>query len=860
MRFNFDIPEPSSEETLTPLSRSPSSTTPANDEVEWLPLQNHPIFSGATSSNNVPRRRNLMAWDGASRLYYWDINTQSLHRISLRFGEPDPTSVLAASPSKVLRADVELNFIVDRISINRHGSALLLEGSNGLRVMYLYGRSSSKDSAIICRTISVGSDLYLNTNNAIRTLKVSWHPYSDTHLGILSSDSVFRLYDLSLAIEQPEQEYYLQPVARGRSRNASSICPIDFSFGGDHLWDRFSVFVLFSDGAVYILCPVVPFGSVYKWESVLEIYCDAQTFGLESGSSKAFSNATLAISWLEATFPELARQAAEGGNQPALKSHPYALFHASVSLQGPLHNVCHGNEEDSEFKVTECEGRAVSFLYKAVSKDSILVTVWSGGKLQIDALADEIQPVWMVGNHPRISVDSQNRIVGFAMICETHFNEPSVVPSEQSSDKNIWLGHLPPLLRLGIVDLALPRKTETSSIISLFIDPLIPERIYCVHDGGVDSAVLHFLPFTNQKNGLDDDMRAPTVQSVLNTCQVESSVSSLYGFVALADSFGSCWIVGLTSGFECIVLGMESWNLLLPVRADKEKKFENLEENTVTGDATVISKELLTGPKVVIVPPTSPNPVATDSIEGRSTLHQYFKLFHENYVEYAHKVYFELKHHGPQLKKIIDEQHARLREAQQKLAKVEEKQEKLENRIDHAIETHGFLEERLLNLRNLPGIHKKPLSKAEREFKMELDRFRGLELDALHTTIEAINGRITRYSSSPQSKRPNQRRQIAERRKGNSEDDEISQLKSSIAKLSLVNSENTKKVKLVDSALRNRDGTNLGFIPGSDLMEGEGLRIQSGSHASGGTLTHIGDWSNSILAITRQETKDSTLG
>ncbi|KAL8239716.1 hypothetical protein R6Q59_016283 [Mikania micrantha] len=42
-------------------------------------------------------------------------------------------------------------------------------------------------------------------------------------------------------------------------------------------------------------------------------------------------------------------------------------------------------------------------------------------------------------------------------------------------------------------------------------------------------------------------------------------------------------------------------------------------------------------------------------------------------------------------------------------------------------------------------------------------------------------------------------------------------------------------------------------------MGGEGLRIQSGSRASRGTLTHTGDWSNPILAITRQKTEDSTL-
>lgn len=52
---------------------------------------------------------------------------------------------------------------------------------------------------------------------------------------------VFRVFDLSSALGQPEQEYYLQPVELGSSHNATAICPVDFSFGGDHMWDRFSV-------------------------------------------------------------------------------------------------------------------------------------------------------------------------------------------------------------------------------------------------------------------------------------------------------------------------------------------------------------------------------------------------------------------------------------------------------------------------------------------------------------------------------------------------------------------------------------------------------------------------------------------
>lgn len=41
----------------------------------------------------------------------------------------------------------------------------------------------------------------------------------------------------------------------------------------------------------------------------------------------------MAISWLEATFPELAQQEAEGGNPATVKARPYALFDASLSLQ-----------------------------------------------------------------------------------------------------------------------------------------------------------------------------------------------------------------------------------------------------------------------------------------------------------------------------------------------------------------------------------------------------------------------------------------------------------------------------------------------------------------------------------------------
>ncbi|XP_010262847.1 PREDICTED: nuclear pore complex protein NUP88 isoform X2 [Nelumbo nucifera] len=670
--------------------------------------------------------------------------------------------------------------------------------------MHLYGRTSTKDNTIICRTISIGSKIYFDNNNFIRASQVSWHPYSDTHLGVLSSDSVFRLFDLSSGLEQPEQEYYLQPVQPGKCCSAASTCPVAFSFGGEHLWDRFSVFILFSDGSIYILCPVVPFGSIYRWEAIGEIYNDAQAFGLKSSNSRAVSNSSLAIAWLETTFPELSHQEMEGCNFPALKAHPYAPFDASLTLQGPLRKVCHGEEEeDSGVRGAVCEGHAVGFLYNSISKDSVLVTAWSSGQLQIDALADEIQPVWNLDNRPRISVDSHDHIIGLAMICESNPEEFSIVKFDQPLDHTVWLGHPPPLLRLAVVDLALPRKVDYGSLLSLFADPLIPERIYCVHGGGIDSIVLHFLPFTSQINGKDESMGVPSVHPVLNTCLEESSSPSpLWGFVALADSFGYSWIVAVTLSQECIVLEMKSWNVLLPLHVDVGKKQIGSEEIPEVDTPDIISKELLSIPKVDFVPQASPNlrSMTADSIEGRSTLHRYFKLFHENYVEYAHKVFFELKHHSAQLKRIIDDQHSRLHEAQQRLMNVEEKQPKLDDRVNHAVQVHRFLEERLLRLRNLPGPHKKSLSRAERQFKTELENLQDLELEALRSSIKALNTRLKRYAQSPQGSAS-----IMPTRKAHVPDSQVSHLRSLVEKLSLVNTDNSKKVKLVESALRSQE-------------------------------------------------------
>jgi len=124
----------------------------------------------------------------------------------------------------------------------------------------------------------------------------------------------------------------LQPILPGKCQNASAICPVAFSFGSDHLWDRFSVFILFSDGSIFVLCPVVPFGSDYSKKYIQEIYEDVNAFGLESSNPNVVTNSHLAIAWLEATFPDLLHQSTDT-NLLMSKAHPYAPVDDSLTLQ-----------------------------------------------------------------------------------------------------------------------------------------------------------------------------------------------------------------------------------------------------------------------------------------------------------------------------------------------------------------------------------------------------------------------------------------------------------------------------------------------------------------------------------------------
>ncbi|CAN6472586.1 unnamed protein product [Victoria cruziana] len=743
-------------------------------EDDWVPLQSHAVFarrrrSTFTSINSHSRRLpfNYMAWDSNSQhLYVWDPTKRHLFCLSLRF---TGHSIEAASNSKILYSSIDLGSMVHRILLNRVGDLLLLSGPQMLFVMHLHERSSVEDGSLVCRTISVGgSQTFVDGNSFIQILQASWHPCSDTHLGVLSSDSLFRLFDLSTEVERPEQEFYLQPMQCNRS--ALTICLAAFSFGGEHLWDRFAVFFLFSDGSIYVLCPVVPFGSIYSLSSIQDIYKDAHLFGMNSSNSRAVNNATLAVNWLESTFPQLADKSLEGG---VVKAHPYVPIGTSLSLQGPLCRLCSDGENEQNDAQQAGSGQALTFICNTILKDTIIAIAWSSGLLEIDALADELQPVWNYGSSPRLRVDDFGRLIGVAMICEPDLQESDngeINKLMQAVDA-AWMGYTPPLFRLALLDLSLMSDILNELPLYLAGDPLILERIYYVHGGGVDSIILRFLPFSDQVFHKGAIAKAPIITPIIST---------------------------LATGMDLVEpLIIEGGNLECTYTESQE-----------TGPLEIMSKELLRGPKDVPIPMVSASlrSLPADSIEGRAALHHYFKLLHEKHVEYAHKVYVSLKYHGNHLRKATDDQRARLKEAQQKLVTIEQSHSRFQNQLKEGFGMSKQLEVRLQRFRSLPGVMWKPLTKAEKEFKAEIERFTHQELDEMRSSVEALEARLHRYLQPSQVNVANSPKQATGRRKIHVSNAQVLPLKTLVKRLTQVALENAKKVLLIEDALQKRKG------------------------------------------------------
>lgn len=154
--------------------------------------------------------------------------------------------------------------------------------------------------------------------------------------------------------------------------------------------------------------------------------------------------------------------------------------------------------------------QAENIAYTVVGSDSILAVSGKDSCVHLYGVDDEMQPMWNTANPPRLTVDDDDHILSVGMLAQVVQQDQSSIPTSLLSISNqhgvnatdedastSWTGQPAPLVGLADVELSLQASVLSSAPISLFVDPVVPERLYCHHAAGMDAIILQWLPFSD---------------------------------------------------------------------------------------------------------------------------------------------------------------------------------------------------------------------------------------------------------------------------------------------------------------------------------------------------------------------------
>ncbi|KAJ7527441.1 hypothetical protein O6H91_16G054400 [Diphasiastrum complanatum] len=582
------------------------------------------------------------------------------------------------------------------------------------------------------------------------------------------------------------------------------------------------------DGCIYALCPIVPFGSVFNFSGIEELKKDAGQLSsdLSIPNSTVAGNASRPAAWLEAVFPDLCNEpsisSVEVGASSVLKACAYVPLDASLDLQGPFPTVWGENLTSDKYVPSNHLPAAANLSYNNVGKDSILAVNLRDGQLLLYALADEVQPMWNMDGTSRVVVDDDGHLLSAAMLVETRdvSNKPRSMRATNTNVEQIHIGDAgltgqpPPLLKLARVDLALEKRVLETAPLSVLMDPVVPERLYCYHAAGVDVILLQWLPFSDQYTRRTTPGVPPVVFPVLDIrAPGDVLLLPMLGVTTILDILGETWLAAVTPSGKAVVIEMDG-HRILPTHcfegaqeSEQEKKLNDAAAGT--GTFPLISAELLRGPKDIHIPQvtSSGSPLTLSTIEGRTLLHDQCKLLREKYIEYAHRMYVELSSHGIRLDAVLQDLHKQLHHVQETLKQAQVTSNSFSAKVQQAFDKNRRLHERIKKFSMLPGVRLKPLTAAEQIFKAELDTMQFQDLDMLRSAVDVLSVRAERIANSQKKhqQRSSYSSQYLQASKINVPDFQMRRLKQAVDQLTQVVDTTSNHTKVVEEEVKHRE-------------------------------------------------------
>jgi nuclear pore complex protein Nup88 len=304
-------------------------------------------------------------------------------RITKNQGE----DVVAAAPKVVeLQPVPELSVTVENFIMNKSGTVGVVSGLtmgdaeiSGASVIYVGnpgGRSGREVPAL-----DIDSKLF-SSHPGLRIMHMEWHPDSEHHIVLLTSDHCLRIYNL-------EDPNFAEQTFELRSQKLTfnidddddddvgwnDPMPVSFAFGRGSGWSRISIIILMSNGDLRMLSPVAPFGARYsgRWISSLVHILEAMS--------------TEELAWIYKAFNIEGVDDIDHGSMYSVI--PHALESHAPRLSAPL--PVESNNRDGSlppFKASSC------YIWQISSSCSGVICASETGLLRTGILPGPCTPSW----------------------------------------------------------------------------------------------------------------------------------------------------------------------------------------------------------------------------------------------------------------------------------------------------------------------------------------------------------------------------------------------------------------------------------------------------------------------------------
>eukprot|EP00898_Chlorokybus_atmophyticus_P001133 jgi/Chlat1/201/Chrsp1S08776 len=588
---------------------------------------------------------------------------------------------------QLLELNPSLPFNVHSIALNRDDQRLLLasssEGRAGVGIVELLHEPSAASSQPTqpskCRTVLLAAEFF-RVRPALRVLQASWHPLSDVHVVVLTSDSVLRIFNVLGDAETPEQEYRLQS-------NARSSQPVAFAFSDASGWDRFTIFLVYGNGSIYTLCPVVPWG---VWVPRAEL--KALVRNAPSDDDDDADRQAEVADWCQLAFPSVVDGSA---NTELVQAVPHAFEQMSPVLQGPLAVHC----RDAQLKDAlgaNMYTHASGLLLASVS-DVTAVVVAAQRAVRVLLLGDSVLPTW---SRPKPAL----------VIARGQLVSVSAAPAIELDDRS------PPLVLVNVIQL----PSSNAGKLHLLPDAAMPERFYCRQSQAVHSVVLPWLVDVAGEavESDDDDDEAPELLPPSVECLFSSQNGDrlLTGAAVVLSPLADERLVCLTGSDELVALEPSVFECSDLLHADQNS---NGAEQMVAVHQEALRRELLRGPPSMKLPPMPSGNEVQDvrTLEGRKHLHECSKLLREKYVQHLYHMHTTIQTLAKQMAQEVATQKVRRKRLQQTATALLEESDRLNSSVQRAIERHNNALQRFQILKELAWRRTRPLTDKEKELK-----------------------------------------------------------------------------------------------------------------------------------------------